>query len=260
MENTLFVGWDDGRLRFKCSDVLEAHARVRDATANSIHGEHVVQRDIWPFIAVATFTYAFNVYKAIGMVLPQRYHEAGFVMLRQLWEVSLNLHWIERDPESRSDDYCNYTIMEARRLIQMQKDKELLNDFDTATNSFQARFRYLDKRGRARKHSSFAATSIESRAQELGDPWKSDYLSVYGLASMHAHGSPGAVLHQYFVQHAKSPENKEKECTSIVALMSMKILVDDVHLLVRHGIIPNSEKVDAVYRELDAINDQSGDS
>ena len=45
-----------------------------------------------------SFVYAFNTYKALGLLLPELYHESGAVVFRQFWEVSLNLHWIERDP------------------------------------------------------------------------------------------------------------------------------------------------------------------
>src|SRR5437867_3019584 len=97
LENTIFVGWqDDGRARLPFNRLLKKYIELRDTTANSLHGEHKINPQMWPFIAFASFAYAFNVYKAIGLVLPDLHRESGAVMLRQLWEVSLNLHWIER--------------------------------------------------------------------------------------------------------------------------------------------------------------------
>jgi hypothetical protein len=67
---------------------------------------------------------------------------------------------------------------------------------------------------------------------------------------MHAHGAPGAVLHQHFVQHSRSPETREKDSTALIAYLSMKTIVDDVHLLVRQGFAADSEKIDAVFESV----------
>ena len=143
----------------------------------------------------------------------------------------------------------------------MQKSGEVnpLKEFDDVSTQFQARFRYRDQRGRNRTHSNFAASTVEQRAQQLGEPWESDYKLLYCLASMHAHGAPGAVIHQHFVQQSASPQNKEKDSTALVAFMAIKILVDDVHLLVRQQILRDSNTVDAVFRAVQlAISKTSG--
>src|SRR4051812_48485289 len=108
--NTAFIGSPgDGQPRLPCDKLLKRHELLRDATAATVHGEHTIRPDLWPFVAIASFSYAFNAYKALGLILPHLYHESGAVVLRQLWEASLNLHWIERDPEERAQDFCNYT-------------------------------------------------------------------------------------------------------------------------------------------------------
>lgn len=248
IHNALFIGHCAGALvPLPFAELLEHHADVRDATARSIHIEHNLAADLQTLVGMHSFVYAFNAYKAIGLILPELYHESGAVVFRQLWEVSLNLHWIECDPSVRAQDFCNFTVMENRKLIQKSGDSSQLQDFDDATNRFQAKFRYRDSKGRNQKHSDFAAKNIHDRAVELGDPWKKEYGLVYHLASLHAHGAPGAVLHAHFQQQYSAPEVRERNAAALIAMLSMNVLVRDLHVLVRMGIIPNCEEVDKAF-------------
>ena len=221
---------------------------LRDIVAQTIHGEHTLSPELWPFVALGSFSYVFNAYKALGLILPHLYHESGAVILRQLWEASLNLHWIERKPEARAQEFSNYTVIELRKNIQKTEDQTSLVSFDEASARFQSQFRFRDKQGRERIRTNFAASSVQQRAEELGDPWKADYDLLYHLASMHAHGAPGAVLHQHFVGQSTSPQNKERDATALVAFLSMKVLVADVQLLVRNSFVAHSTGIDDVLK------------
>ena len=246
--NTACIGSKgDGHARLPFEKLLKQHELLRDATAQTMHGEHTSSPDLWPFVAFTSFSYAFNAYKALGLILPHLYHESGAVVLRQLWEASLNLHWIEREPQTRAQDFCNYTVIELRKGMQKEGDQSLIGSFDAATSRLQSQFRFQDKKGRERIHSSFAGGSVQQRAAELGEPWAADYDLLYHLASMHAHGAPGAVLHQHFVQQSTSPQNKERDSTALVAFLSMKVLVSNVHLMVRGGFVSNSTEVDKAF-------------
>jgi hypothetical protein len=66
---------------------------------------------------------------------------------------------------------------------------------------------------------------------------------------MHAHGGPGAVLQQHFVQLSTSPENKERDSTALIAYLSMKVLVADVHLLVQNGFAASAAEVDEAFKD-----------
>lgn len=247
-ESTRFIGWSvGGEARLPYDQILERHAILRDTIATTLAGDPEAHQNLWGFVALHSFSYIFNVYKAIGLLLPEHYHESSAVILRQMWEVSMNLHWIEGDPESRARDFCNYTVMEMRRATQLTGDEKDLATFDEATDRFQTNFRFQDRRGRDRTHSNFSAATVRDRAEELGEPWSQDYELIYHLSSMHAHGAPGAVLHQHFVQHSQSPETREKDSTALVAYLSMKTIVNDVHLLVRQGFVVDSEKIDEAF-------------
>ncbi len=248
LESTRFIGWaHDGEPRLPYDRILERHTILRDTIATTLAGDPDAHQNLWGFVALQSFTYIFNVYKAIGLILPEHYHESGAVILRQLWEVSMILHWIERDPESRAQDFCNFTVMEMRRAAQLTGDEDDLADLDEATERFQTNFRFQDRRGRDRTHPNFSTATVRDRAEELGEPWSDDYRLIYHLSSMHAHGAPGAVLHQHFVQHSVSPETREKDSTALIAYLSMKTIVDDVHLLVRQGFAADSEEIDKAF-------------
>jgi hypothetical protein len=241
LEETLFIGpHDPNPPRLPLQAILEHHAVIRDAIAGT---GHIERTDLESFVANLSFIYAFNTYKAIGLLLPELYHESGAVVLRQLWEVSLNLHWIEPDVANRTRDFCNFTVMEYRKLIQKSGDSTLLNDFDDATDKFQSRFRYRDGRGRNRTYSSFATTNIHDRAVDLGDPWEREYELVYCLTSMYAHGAPGAVLHGMFQQQYSNPEIREQNSASLIAILAAKVIVRDVELLARMNIISDPSSV-----------------
>jgi len=229
---------------------VEQHAVLRDTIATTLAGDPSAHQNLWGFVAFQSFAYVFNVYKAIGLLLPDHYHESGAVVLRQMWEVSLSLHWIERYPEPRAQDFCNFTVMEMRKAAEKTEARSSLRDFDEATKRFQSKFRFQDRHRRDRTHDNFSTATVRARADELGEPWNRDYQLIYHLSSMHAHGAPGAVLHQHFVQHSRSPETREIDSTALIAYLSMKTIVDDVHLLVRQGFAADSEKIDAVFESV----------
>jgi len=254
LKDTLFVGWQD-KDRPELPPLQELFAKydaIREAVTAAFHGELSTEPKLWPHVATLSFTYAFNTYKAIGLVLPHFYHEAASSMLRQLWEVSLNLHWMERDPDRRAQDFCNFTVMEMRKQIAkgVGPDASELKEFDEATQRFQSKFRFVDRGGRTRSHDSFAASSIEMRSKELGTPWPEDFRLLYSLTSMHAHGAPGAILRPTFFQEPSRAEIMDKDSTGLVAIVAMMLITRDVALMTRQGLVPNSTSIDRDVLEL----------
>jgi len=240
LDETLFVGSPTPAIPLPLHEILAHYAVIRDALANT---PHVESDDLPTFVANTSFVYAFNAYKAISLLLPELYHESGAVVLRQLWEVSLNLHWVGVDPEPRAQDFCNFTVMEYRKLIQKSGDATPLQSFDDATVKFQSNFRYQDRRGRNRTHDNFATSNIHGRAVDLGDPWEREYELVYHLTSMHAHGAPGAVLHGMFQAQYSNPEIRDRNSSALIAMLAIKVMVRNVELLVRLNIVPDATSV-----------------
>jgi hypothetical protein len=240
-DKSLFIGpHDPNPPLLSLQDILEHYAIIRDSIAGT---SCIEPTDLKSFVTNTSFVYAFNTYKAIGLLLPELYHESGAVVFRQLWEVSLNLHWIERDAANRAQDFCNFTVMEYRKVIDKMGDSNSLKDFAAATNKFQTKFRYFDRRNKKRSHSSFATTNIRDRAVGLGDPWKHEYEFDYHLTSMHAHGAPGAVLHGMFQQQYLNPEIREKNAASLIAILAINVIIRDVELLSLMKIIPDPSSV-----------------
>ena len=244
LDETLFVGTPTPATPLPLDEILEHYAVIRDTLAPT---PHVESHDLLSFVTNTSFVYAFNAYKAISLILPKLYHESGAVVLHQIWEVSLNLHWVGVDPEPRTQDFCNFTILEYRKLIQKSGDESPLQSFDDATERFQTNFRFQDGRGHNRTHVNFATTNIHDRAAELGEPWVSEYELVYHLMSMHAHGAPGAVLHGIFQAQYPNPEMRERNSAALIAMLAIKVMVRNVELLVRLNILPDSTNVMDAY-------------
>jgi hypothetical protein len=258
LDETLFVG----RLyskepSFSLNEVLRGHAAVREAVARLVHREIEAEPELWPFVATLSFVYSFNVYKALGLVLAERHHEAGASVLRQLWETSLNLHWIEQDADARAQDFCNFTTMEYRKILTRRAAGDLdpknqllapsLEDFDQAAERFQSKF--FKKSGtRMRPHRSFSTTNAQERARQCGDPWESEYGLIYDLTSNHAHGGPGAVLRPLFLSDFDRREAAEIDATALLALKSIDLIVRNVHVLARAGLVTEPTEVDAAAR------------
>lgn len=226
------------------SIILDHYAVIRDAIAGT---GHIETQDLTTLVANQSLIYAFNTYKAISLLLPHLYHESSAAIFRQLWEVSLNLHWIGGDPATRSQDFCNFTVMEFRKIIKQSGDSISLKDFDEDTAKFQTKFRYRDKNGRNRTHRNFTTTSIYDRAVELGVPWKYEYELVYNLTSLHSHGAPGAVLQGIFRQQYSDSEVRETNSAALIATLAIKVMVRNVQLLVQMNIIPDASSVLAAF-------------
>lgn len=255
LDETLFVGRPYSREpSFSLETVLRRHTAVREAVALAVHREIEAERKLWPIVAMLSLVYSFNVYKAIGLVLGERHYEAAAPMLRQLWETSLNLHWIELDPDARAQDFCNFTALEYRKQLARRASGDLdpenvlgapsLQEFDRVARRFQEKF-FTDRGGRRRPHGNFSAKDVQSRARQVGDPWKGEYSLVYDLASSHAHGAPGAVLRPLFMADPQRREASEIDASALLALKSINLIVRDVHVLSRADLLPSTPDVDA---------------
>ena len=56
-------------------------------------------------------------------------------------------------------------------------------------------------------------------------------------------------FNKHFVHLSTSPQNKERDSTALIAYLSMKVLVADVHLLVRNGFAADSTQVDEAFKD-----------
>ena len=254
IDRTLFIGQSgEEPVPLPFDELLGHYVAIRDAIANAVHREHDLEPELKSLVPFQSFGYAFNNFKALGLLLPELYHESGAVVLRQLWEVALNLHWIEGDPDVRARAFCGFTVMENRKLLQKKGADDELADFDAATAAFQAQFRFHDRNGKERVYSDFAAKNVHDRARDLGDPWRTEYDLVYHLTSMHTHGAPGAILKGIFVASYSSPQVRERNSAALLAIIAMRVIVRCAQLLVRMGVL-SPEATQAIEEQNEAFD------
>lgn len=214
--------------------IMEHYARVRDAIAGTPH----IDTEALPVVlSNATFIYAFNVFKAISLLLPSLYFEAAASIVRQLWEVSLNLHWVMADADQRVTAFCGYTMIEYRKLLQKYNHSANVASFDEATHAFQSQYLFTDRSGKERQYTNYSNLSVQQRADQLGEPWSSDYPLIYGLTSMHAHGAPGAILQSIFRRYYSTPVIRERDDSALMAIVAIKTMMRNVELMASHGIV-----------------------
>jgi hypothetical protein len=240
IHNTAFIGVCSGApVPLPFDELVGHHESIRDAIAEALHVEHLLEPDLKSLVAIQSTVYAFNTYKAFAHLVPELFHESGSDVLRQLWEVSLNLHWIEGDPDARSQAFCSFTLMEQRKNFIKSGQNDELREFDAATATHQARFRFVDRKGNEQVYKDFAAKNVCDRAEEVGEPWKREYDLIYHLTSLHAHGAPGAILQGIFLPHYPMPEVRERNSTALLIILSIKVMVRNIQLLNRLGVLSN---------------------
>lgn len=101
--------------------LIKGHAELRDHIARRVHGEHEMEATLYALVAMKIFGYVFNTYKAIGLLLPDRYYEQGMSLFRTMWESSANLFWIQRDPEVRAKRFTEFTAAEFGRFLKTRR-------------------------------------------------------------------------------------------------------------------------------------------
>ena len=220
--------------------IMEHYARIRDAIAGT---QQIDTDDLPALLSNATFLYAFNIFKAISLLLPHLYFEAAAPIVRQLWEVSLNLHWVMADPDKRVPAFCGFTLIEYRKILQRQKGDNNLVNFDDATKTFQANYSFINGKGTQKQYSNYSNMSVQQRADQLGEPWGSEYSLIYSLTSMHTHGAPGAIVQSIVKSYYNNPVIREQDSSALMATIAMRIMIRNVKLLSDHGIIVNATEV-----------------
>jgi hypothetical protein len=255
IDNIAFIGICSGApMPMPFDELVAHHESIRESIAEALHVEHLLEPDLKSLVAIQSTVYAFNIYKAFAHLVPELFHESGSVVLRQLWEVSLNLHWIEGDPDARAQASCSFTLMEQRKnFIKSGQDDEL-RAFDAARATYQAQFRFVDRRGNEQVYKDFAAKNVCDRAEEVGEPWKREYDLIYHLTSLHAHGAPGAILQGFFLQHYPMPEVRERNSMALLLILSIKVMVRNIQLLNRLGVLSN-DGVARVKKAFEAFQD-----
>jgi len=203
-------------------EIVNTYNDFRDRIAAKVHGEWEFESHGFGIVLVKIFERSFNLYKSIGLLLPDLYYESASSLLRSLWEISLDLHWIAQDPDNRSNLFLNFTQVEYRKnltLVDQQK-------FDIEAASYLADFQYIDKKGKKKFYKEFSNLTPVDVAKKLGKDWEIEYDRIYKLSCAYVHGSPGAILFPlYVVQEGQEPSSDiDRERTTKAAIWAMAIM------------------------------------
>ena len=91
-----------GQLMLTLDQTISLHYEFREHVADTVRGIHEKELNpLFTTVLLKSFTFCFNTYKAIGLLLPDHYYEQG-PLLRIMWEASLNLAWVENQSRGRA--------------------------------------------------------------------------------------------------------------------------------------------------------------
>lgn len=235
-------------------EVVAAYNEFRDHIAAAVHGEHEMEAGAFALIAGKLFGFIFNTYKAIGLLLPERYYEQGSALYRTLWESGANLAWIAKDPETRARQFAEFTAVEFRRLLQSQVNLaatgptsataagDWLREYEALMAAQLDRFRDVSRKGRMRLRDRFSGPSLEALVADLGEPWVREYQFHYKMACFYTHGAPGAVLFPFLVMPKDGVEafkRVDAERTALLGLLTMDLMQRCLNLIA--GLIGKGE-------------------
>jgi hypothetical protein len=224
------------------NSIIDAHNELRDHIAEILHREHKHRLDpLYAIVLLQSFVYCFNTYKAIGLLIPEYYYEQASAVFRILWEATLNLAWVAKDPIPRAKLYCQFTVVEKRKFFlfkigdaKRQGDYEAVKaaernllEFDASYGHVVEDYRFKDRKGKRKLRSRFSGPTIEQTASELGGEWGKEYREVYPLLSFYTHATPGAILFPDVPSGDLTIENFQEagsERTQMVALWSIAVL------------------------------------
>lgn len=233
-------------------DTLKLCEELRDRIENQLYGEWELEENSFNIAVQAIFRLGFNTYKCIGLLLPELYYEQSSILLRNLWELSLNVHWIKLKPEERAKQFLGFTVVEFRKSLERIKQENnslsisglenVLNQYDKALERNLSAYQFLDKKGKTRQFKDFTNLSVEQRARELGQDWLSQYNRIYRLTSAYVHNSPGVVFFSGNISPSEaqaieddntilSLPDEDKKRTEIVALYSISIMIELYQLM-----------------------------
>ena len=176
-------------------EIVNIYNDFRDRIAQKVYTEWEFESHCFGLVLVKMFQHSFNLYKAIGLLLPDLYYESAASLLRNLWETSLDLHWVAQDPDNRSKLFLNFTMVEYRKNLAASDQQK----YDNAADRYLKDFQFTDKNGKKRFYRKFSNLKPVDVAKKLGKDWEIEYNRIYKLSCAYIHGSPGIILFPIYI-------------------------------------------------------------
>src|SRR5258706_14503237 len=93
--------------------IIAVHDEMRDHIAvTTIEYPSTTVDSLYAVVLLQSFLFGFNTYKALGIILRELYYEQASVLVRILWETTLNLAWVNEDPPKRARLFYQFTVVE----------------------------------------------------------------------------------------------------------------------------------------------------
>lgn len=231
--------------RMNLSTVIASHHDLRERIANSLQGIEIEDISLYEFLILKSFGFCFNGFKAIGLLLPDLYYEFAFILLRTVWEDSLNTHWVSKDPELRSKQFLQFTtveLMKALKFVNGNRDDNSIK-IEKFLKSYIEDYEVTDKRGKGRVANNFAKMTVQRRASELGNEWIGEYNIIFKFGSSYVHASPGVLISPIITESSTMKQIVDSDRTLMISIWSMAIMTKLYRLF---GAVFDKEDIDYI--------------
>lgn len=237
----------------------EFRDRIYEQSSGPIH----LDNSLYTIVATKLFGFAFNTYKAVGLLLPQHFYEQGGALYRTLWETGANFEWVSRDPELRSHLFLNFTLIEHQnflsnriRTAKRSHDAEAvlaltreLADFECLVRKELSEFESRDRKGKVRSRRRFSSPTLDEVIREIGGDWLDEYDRDYRLGSSYTHGAPSGILFPMYHDPALT-ELWDLERSALMAIVTMHAMIRIDRLWLAHRGMDDSAYLAALFFRL----------
>lgn len=188
-------------------DLIKSNKQLREsiqARLKRIHGKPR-ERKSWPLFYLAT--HVLRLHEALELLVERGFGREAGILLRSLFEATVNIMWISKDVESRLERYASYQYFAAQKYRELKEKGSDIEKLSPAEREEWAKESEL-VRSEARKarhkygfrpHVGWSGKSIRGMAEDVG--WLDRYDRLYKIYSEVTHsGVAGA--HDFVTQHS----------------------------------------------------------
>ena len=139
---------------------------------------------------------AFRLFRSIMYLCQQGFWQEAEIMLRSLFEVTVNTIYVDIDPESRAELYLEYDIVFRKRLLDAAKRQTdpqwAVLTGDCQKGALEIETEYKKVKQKFPNKNSWSNKTVRQMAKETGMGWYYDFL--YAMWSNKTHGNVRAMF------------------------------------------------------------------
>ena len=185
---------------------LNHDLRVALLTKWQARTPYIREGKAWPLLYLAV--QMANLHEAIELLASKGFGREAGILLRSMFEATVNVKWIALDPENRLDRYAAYRYFAAEQYRDLgerlpsgkEKSPEQRKQYEKESEQIRREARKAKYKYGFRKFDYWSGKSLKKMAEEVG--WLPRYESVFKIYSDVTHANIGSS--QDFISSSES--------------------------------------------------------